>query len=49
VRIEDTGGSSMERVRWSDASLLMQRLHSDDGGGRVAGTDLAVPIDAGTV
>jgi len=42
VRMEDTGGSSMERVRWSSASRSMQRLHpaaaaaaADNGDGRV--------------
>jgi hypothetical protein len=46
VRMEDTGGSSMERVRGSDASWSMQRLHSVDRGGRVA--DLAAPADSDT-
>jgi hypothetical protein len=46
VRIEDTGGSSMERVRRSDASRSMQRLHGVDGDSRVAG--LTVPTDADT-
>jgi hypothetical protein len=46
VRIEDTGGSSMERVRESDTSRSMQRLHAVDQGGRVA--DLAAPVDSDT-